>query len=385
MNAAINKAKEAGSALRRLTGRVKASRLVALGLVAVAALWIGSGYLDSDKSEGHAAVRPSEQPQAKAFRVSVAQTELVPHSRKLVLSGRTEADHKMMAVARTTGLVLDLNVKRGDHVKQGAVIARLSDEAREAQVAQARALVAQRKAELDAKRRLAESGAVAKLDLANIEAQAKAADATLAAADAEAERGLVLAPWSGIITDVPVQPGQALSIGKEVAQIVALDPMLAVVEVAERKLSGVKVGESAQIRLVTGDTADGKIRFVSKSATATTRTYRVEVEVPNADGVIPDGITCEVTLKLKPEPATRIPRSALTFSSSGELGVRAVDAQNKVSFIPVAVAEDEQSFMWVTGVADGTRVIVQGQDFVREGQVVTPVVADAAAAKTAEK
>jgi multidrug efflux system membrane fusion protein len=265
------------------------------------------------------------------------------------------------------------------------VIARLSDEAREAQVAQARALVAQRKAELDAKRRLAETGAVAKLDLANIEAQAKAADATLAAADAEAERGLVLAPWSGLITDVPVQPGQALSVGKEVAQIVALDPMLAVVEVAERKLAGVKVGESAQIRLVTGETAEGTIRFVSKSATAATRTYRVEVEVPNADGAIPDGITCEVALKLKPEPATRIPRSALTFSSSGELGVRAVDAQNKVSFIPVAVAEDEQASMWVTGIPDRSRVIVQGQDFVREGQVVTPVMADAgASARTAE-
>jgi multidrug efflux system membrane fusion protein len=373
------------SALRRLAGRVKASRLVAVGLVAGAALWIGSGYLDIDKPESHAAIRPAEQAAANTFRVSVAQTQLTDHSRKLVLSGRTEADHKMMAVARTSGLVLDLNVRRGDHVRKGDVIARLSDEAREAQVAQARALVAQRKAELDAKRRLAETGAVAKLDLANIEAQAKAADATLAAADAEAERGLVLAPWSGLITDVPVQPGQALSVGKEVAQIVALDPMLAVVEVAERKLAGVKVGESAQIRLVTGETAEGTIRFVSKSATAATRTYRVEVEVPNADGAIPDGITCEVALKLKPEPATRIPRSALTFSSSGELGVRAVDAQNKVSFIPVAVAEDEQASMWVTGIPDRSRVIVQGQDFVREGQVVTPVMADAgASARTAE-
>jgi multidrug efflux system membrane fusion protein len=382
MNAAINKAKHAAregvSIVQRLTRGVKASRLVAVGLIAVAALWIGSGYIFHDEP-GHAAIRPADQAE-KLFRVSVLETQQVDHSRKLVLSGRTEADHKMMALARTSGLVLDLNVKRGDQVKQGDVIARLSDEAREAQVAQARALVAQRKAELDAKRRLAESGAVAKLDLANIEAQAKAADALLAAADAEAERGAVVAPWSGIITDVPVQPGQSLSIGKEVAQIVALDPMLAVVEVAERKLAGVKVGENAQIRLVTGEVAEGKIRFVSKSATATTRTYRVEVLVPNADGAIPDGITAEVTLKLKPEPSTRIPRSALTFSSTGELGVRTVDAQNKVAFVPVSVAEDDQAFMWIFGVPDRGRVIVQGQDFVREGQVVTPVPADAAAA-----
>ena len=69
-------------------------------------------------------------------------------------------------------------------------------------------------------------------------------------------------------------------------------------------------------------------------------------------------------------PATRVPRSALTFSSAGDLGVRTVDADDMVDFVPVSVVEDEQSFMWVTGIADGSRVIVQGQDFVREGQKV---------------
>lgn len=359
--------------LRAIAARMKASRLVAIGLVAVAALWIGSGYLVHDEHpETQAAIRPAEKAETP-FRVGVLATSLVPHARKLTLSGRTEADHKMMAVARTNGVVIKLNVKRGNYVKTGDVIAVLSDEAREAQVAQARSLVTQRKAELDAKRRLAESGAVARLDLASIEAQAKAADATLAAADAEAERGSVIAPWDGVVTDVPVQLGQAMQSGKEVAQIVALNPMLAVVEVSERKLAGVKVGEMAAIRLVNGQTAEGKIRFVSKSAAATTRTYRVEVEVPNADGAIPDGITAEVSLKLKAEPATQIPRSALTFSSSGDLGVRAVGDDNKVMFVAVAVAEDDQSLMWVTGIKDGARVIVQGQDFVREGQTVAAV------------
>ena len=40
---------------------------------------------------------------------------------------------------------------------------------------------------------------------------------------------------------------------------------------------------------------------------------------------------------------------------------------------PVSVIEDEQTYMWVGGLADRTRVIVQGQDFVREGQKVEAV------------
>ena len=87
---------------------------------------------------------------------------------------------------------------------------------------------------------------------------------------------------------------------------VALDPILAVVEVAERKLSGVKLGDPAEIRLVTGHTATGTIRFISKMASAATRTYRVDVEIPNADLVIPDGITAEVTIPLSAVPAARV-------------------------------------------------------------------------------
>ena len=65
------------------------------------------------------------------------------------------------------------------------------------------------------------------------------------------------------------------------------------------------------------------MRYVSKSASATTRTYRVEVAIDNADGAIPDGITCEVAIPMAPVMAARVPRSALTLSSSGDVGVRA--------------------------------------------------------------
>ena len=175
-----------------------------------------------------------------------------------------------------------------------------------------------------------------------------------------------------------------MSSGKEIAQLVSLDPMLAIVEVSERKLGGVKVGGEASIKLVDGQTAKGRVRYVSKSASATTRTYRVEVAIDNADGAIPDGITCEVKLAMAPVEAVRVPRSALTFSSAGQLGVRVVDDQDAVAFAPVRVLADGHTQMWVDGIAEGSRVIVQGQDFVREGQRVAAVPFQAASASAAD-
>jgi len=365
---------------------MKAARIAAVGLVVGAAAWIASGHLfPHETAESRAAVQPEAKQQQKLFRVSVVDARLEPRTRNLVLSGRTEADRKMMLTARVDGVVSELKVRRGSIVKQGDVIAVLSDEAREARVLQARAMLTQRKTELAAKMKLVEQGTMPKLEAVNLETLYKAAEAALAAAEAEKDRSVIRAPWTGIVNDVPVEIGQAVMSfqGKDLVQIVSVDPILAVVEVAERNLAGVHLGDPAEVRLVTGKRANGKVRFISKSASANTRTYRVDVEVPNADGSIPDGITAEVAIPLAPVPATRVPRSALTFSSSGELGVRAVDADSKVAFVPVSVVDDQQENMWVGGIADGARVIVQGQDFVREGQQVEAV--EGEAPKTASR
>src|SRR5215475_13320745 len=156
---------------------MKASRITALGLVGAAALWIASGYvLPHDSAESHAAIRAAEGEAKQLFRVAVIDTKLVPHHRKLTISGRTEA------------------VKRGSRVEAGDIIAVLSDDARTAQVEQARAMVTQRRTELDAKQRLIASGTLPKLDQVNLETQLKTAEATLAAAEAERDRGIVRAP-----------------------------------------------------------------------------------------------------------------------------------------------------------------------------------------------
>jgi multidrug efflux system membrane fusion protein len=357
---------------------MKASRVTALGLVAAAGLWIASGHLlPRDSAESHAAIRTGEAAK-KPFRVAVIETFAVPHSRKLTISGRTEADKRVTLTARTGGILTEFKIKRGTWVKEGDVIAVLSDDARAAQVAQAESLVTQRRTELEAKRKLIATGAIPRLDLVNMEAMLKAAEGALAVAEAERDRGVVRAPWTGVVNDVMVDAGDAAFSfqGRELAKLVSLDPMLAVVEVAERKLAGIRVGEPAKVQLVTGETAAGRIRFVAKTASQTTRTYRVEVELPNPDGAIPDGITAEVSVQLAQVAATRVPRSALTIASNGDIGVRSVGANGRVGFLPVNVVEDQQSQMWVAGIPDRARVIVRGQDFVRDGQEVEAVEAE---------
>lgn len=357
---------------------LKGSKLAAIALVLFAALWIGSGILFPHHAPPAATAAAAA---TKPFRVGVIESQQTKHQPKLLLSGRTEADKKVTIISRTSGVLTDLRVRRGDVVRAGDVIALLANEARAEQLAQARALVAQRRAEFDARSKLISQGNLPKLDSNNIESQLRTAEAALAQAEAEVDRIRITAPWDGVVNSVTAEQGQNLMMmpgasGNEIAQLISLNPIVAIVEVSERKLSGIQMGERAELRLVTGETVVGKIRYISKSASATTRTYRVDIEVPNPDNRIPDGITTEVTVSLAAVDATKVPRSALIFSALGKIGVRVVDENGKVAFVPIEVVDDEQQTMWVAGLADKARVIVQGQDFVREGQVVEAVTGD---------
>src|SRR6202158_1847308 len=153
---------------------MKASRLTAVGLVAAAGLWIASGhFLPRETAESRAAIRVGEGEAKKLFRVAVAQTSVVPHSRKLTIAGRTEADKRVTVTARTGGILTGLRVKRGMWVKKGDILAIVSDEAREAQVARSQAMATQKSTELDTKRQLTLNGPLPRLQLVALETQLK--------------------------------------------------------------------------------------------------------------------------------------------------------------------------------------------------------------------
>ena len=80
-------------------------------------------------------------------------------------------------------------------------------------------------------------------------------------------------------------------------------------------------------------------------------------------------------LHLDRSPAQRNNVAALVFSAQGELGLRTVDDAGTVGFASVKLAEDGLERVWVTGLPGAAQVIVQGQDFVAEGQKVQAVAA----------
>ena len=200
----------------------------------------------------------------------------------------------------------------------------------------------------------------------------QAARAAVANAEREIELLTITAPFSGVQESDVAEMGSLLRPGDLCATVLRLDPIKLVGFVSETQVARLELGASATARLASGETAEGKVTFVSRAADPQTRTFRVEAEAPNPDLTLRDGQTAAIEIAAEGTKAHLLPASALTLNDAGQLGVRIVDADRRAKFIPVTLVRDTPRGAWLTGLPERAEVIVIGQEYVTDGVRVLP-------------
>ncbi|MEP9387343.1 efflux RND transporter periplasmic adaptor subunit [Mesorhizobium sp. KR9-304] len=360
-------------------------KLAALAVLVGVGAWVATGEFSSVGSAQNEAAEtpsvPAEQPEAALRTVAVVTPPRIMHARAIHVSGHTEAEKRVTLATRVMGVIESLPVKQGQRVERGDLVMRLDAEDKEAAIRMAESVVTQRQAEADAAERLVAGGNAPKLQADQARAALATARSQLENAKAELAQYEIYAPYNGLIDRVPVQRGSTILAGAEVATLINLDPLLALGEVSERDLRYLELGDTADIRLVDGKVVRGTLRYISRDASSATRTFRIEVAIPNENKELPAGMTAEITLLTEQTDSVMLPRSVVTLGANGDLGIRAVDKDNKVVFFPIDLVDDTPKGLVLAGIPADARVIVAGQDLVTEGNEVKPVEADAAMIK----
>ena len=339
--------------------------------VLAATLWIGSGVFgrtDPEEAAIRQAARAAQPPlqgrRARCARGDACHAAVVavrPHRGRR--PGQRRGPHHRLD-RRAQGHAA------ATHVKQGDVIAvALRRGARGAGRAGRAPWCRKRQTELDAKLQLIKRGIVAanrqesaRGDLRKPPRRRSPWPRPSASAASSARRS------SGIVSDVPVhhRPGDAarMAWSRRSSRSIRCWRWSRSPSGSSR---GVKVGDRAVVRLVTGaDRARARSASSRRRRASRPRTYRVDVELPNADGAIPDGITAEVAFKLAAR--RRRPRPALGADLLADGDARR--ARGRCGRTWCASCRSRSSRMpagsvWV-GRPDRQRsVIVQGQDFVQ--------------------
>ncbi|MDZ7711966.1 MAG: efflux RND transporter periplasmic adaptor subunit, partial [Rhodovibrio sp.] len=225
---------------------------IALAIAVAAVLWVASGqYLGS--AEPEARKEPAQLSGRNEIpEVRVATQTAKPRTDELRIQGQTKAERKVMVQAQTHGPIEELLVEKGDFVEQGEVLAQLAEEDRPAKLQQARALLEQRRLELEAARRLHERGHRSDTQLAAAKAAFQEAQADVEAARTALDNTTIYAPFAGRIGDTMAEVGDFMRSGRELLRLIDLDPLTIQGNVNERVVSQIQPGTEATAELVTG-------------------------------------------------------------------------------------------------------------------------------------
>jgi|TARA_R110002124_G_scaffold280685_1_gene454188 multidrug efflux system membrane fusion protein len=356
--------------------------VIALGVTA----WIASGQFNTggDKTNGagdaSAATNAEESTESnkeaenthKVMGVRYLNLTAQPRQREIIVHGKTEANRVVELKAEISGRVKKVHVNDGDRVKTGDRIASFDVKDNEARLQEAQALVRQREIEYNASQKLNKKGFSADTTLASAKALLDSANAQVTAMKIRLNDLVINAPFDGYIEERNAEVGDFVKDGNTIATIVESDPLLITGQISELQVGDISVGGEGSAKLVTGETVTGEIKFIGSMADPETRTFRVELEVPNEGYKLRSGVTAEITFKTNSVEAHFLSPAYLTLNDSGVLGLRAVDAENMVKFYPVRILADTPDGIWVQGLPETVRLIVVGQDFVRDGDKVQP-------------
>ena len=305
-----------------------------------------------------------EQPMAVRVREVTASVR----QNALSIRGRAEAGTRVEVRTEAPGQVTEVSVAKGDRVRAGDELCRIDEGARQEQLSQAEAQLRQAEFDYDSNVTLAERGVVAEARVRTAKAALDAARAGVAQAKLEMQRVAVKAPIDGVIEDPLAELGDVLSVGATCATIVQTDPMLAIGQVSERDIALLDNGVAASVTPIGGAPREGRVTYIAPTAESSTRTFRVEVSVPNADGMLRDGMTSTISIPLPETQAHALSASTLTLNDNGVIGVRTVDENDTVVFMPVKILADSREGVWVTGLPETVEVITVGQEYVAQGR-----------------
>ena len=327
--------------------------------------WMGSGFALPDEAPEAIERDTAIGAVTVATRTSTAEAVTLFFQAE----GQAEPDRDTAIRTEASGEVAEVLIAKGADVEKGAVLARLDTDQAEADLNRASQELARAQREFDNATQLLDRGVATADRVVQARATLAAAEAQVTASEEALQNAEIVAPFAGRIETLSLDAGEFVSAGSEVGRIVDNKPLTVAFQVPQQALNLIRNGQVAQVAFITGEALEGTVSFVGTSASTDTRTFLAEIDVPNADGSIPAGISAEIRIPTGQTDAHFISPSIVSLSPNGEIGVKVVD-DGVVRFRVIDVARAEIDGIWVTGLPEMAELITVGQGFVRDGEPV---------------
>ena len=316
---------------------------------------------------------------SRVINVEISTVETRDFVERISLTGTVVAGQDVTISAQESGVIRRVIVDKGATVTVGQALLEIDDAVLRSQVDEATAQASLATETWTRRKRLYEEDQVGS-ELAYLEAKytAEQASARLATLQTRLGRTVIRAPIDGILETRLVEVGAMVNVGTDVARIVSLDPVKVVAGVPERYAQDVQVGASVTTVFDVLDIlSEGTISYVGATVNARNRTFLVELEMPNPDGLIKPQMVANLGLvRQTVEGAIVIPQEALVRVEDGYVAfvVEGEGSDAVILFRAVELGSSQRNEVVIeTGLTAGEQLIVVGQQQVTAGDRVNVV------------
>jgi len=338
-----------------------------------------------------AASQPAPTPARAALTVTVVSPETRDLVQQLTVNGTVAAWQEASVGAEAAGLrVAEVYVNVGDRVKKGQLLAVFAADTVRAEVAQARAALAEAEAALtlartDAQRArdLTDAGALSAQQIQQMlvaeqtaQARVQSQQAQLALHELRLVQTQVKAPDDGLISARQATVGAVVGSGHELFRLIRQSRLEWRAEVPAHELDRLKPGMTAVLEGPAGQRVEGRLRVVAPTVDARTRQAVVYVDLPPA-APLKSGMFARGQFQLGGSPGLTLPQSAVLLRE-GFSYVMTVDADSRIHEHKVVVGRrDGDRVEILEGIAADARVVATGAAFLGQGDTVRVVDAPA--------
>jgi RND family efflux transporter MFP subunit len=265
------------------------------------------------------------------------------------ISGTLEPEEAATVRAEVAGPILDTYVDRGQPVRSGQLLMRIDDTALRETYLSAQSAARSAKLSLDNAKRdlernttLEKAGAIAERDLeaaqsafATAEAQYADAQSRLTAAKQQLDKAQIRAPFSGVVSDRPVNAGDVVQPGTALITVVDPSSMRLEASVPAEQISAVKAGAPVQFSVngYPDRTFTGHIDRINPAADPATRQVRIYVSIPNAKSALVAGLFAQGRVASETRKGLIVPMTAVDQRGVTPVAMRV--SRGKVEKVPV--------------------------------------------------
>lgn len=328
------------------------------------------------------APRGGQPPGGFAVQAVVIEAKVQPVSESLSLVGTIAANEIVEIKSETDGTVEKILFTEGQQVKQGDLLVQLDESKFAAAAAEAEANFKLSVANHERSKQLFRDKLISQQEFDQIAAQFQANEAGLELKRRQLLDTQIRASFSGIVGARQISPGQVIGKNITLTWLVDLDPVKVEVNVPERYLSQMAIGQSMEFGVAAfpNDRFKGEVYFISPQLDAATRTALVKARIPNPGHKLKGGMFANLALTLRlRDSAIVVPEPALV-SNGDEVTVFVVDDKGTAQVRPVKVGLRLAGKAEVlSGVQPGDKVVVEGVQKLFPGASVKPAPPESAA------